>query len=314
MLDSGLRKSDVRRCGIAAEPARDNQFVGKDTSIVNSHLSNHAGLALIAAALALASSAALAGPPFMTDDPAPIDYKHSEFYVFSTYDKASDGKTAALPAFEYNYGILPDTQFHIVVPFIRNAAVDASAQHGIGDVELGVKYRLVQETDTTPQVGIFPMAELDTGDSDKGLGNGKTWWRLPVWIQKSWGEWTTYGGAGYAINHAAGQKNYPFGGWLLQKDIGERWTLGGEVFAQGKTSVDGKATTFLNFGGYYKFTPDFNLLFSAGHDIGGESHAVAYLGLWWTWGGNKEANENAGLAPAQPQWALSQRSQDSMNR
>lgn len=263
---------------------------------------------LVFSALACAAVPAFAGPPFMTDDPAPVDYKHSEFYVFTTYDKASDGKTTAVPAFEYNYGVLPDTQLHIVVPFTRNAPNGGSAEYGLGDVEVGVKYRFIQETDSSPQVGIFPMAELDTGDADKGLGNGKTWWRLPVWIQKSWGEWTTYGGAGYAINHADGAKNYPFGGWLLQKDIGEKWTLGGEVFSQGKTTVDGRATTFLNFGGYYKFTPDFNLLFSAGHDVSGERHTVAYLGLWWTWGGGEKAAQKSGMAPASnPQWSLSQR-------
>ena len=116
-------------------------------------------------------------------------------------------------------------------------------------MEIGVKYRFVQETGSSPQIGIFPMAELATGDSGKGLGNGRTWWRLPVWIQKGWGEWTTYGGAWYVVNRAAGQKNYPFAGWLLQKDIGEKWTLGGEVFAHGRDTVDGQATTLLNAGG-----------------------------------------------------------------
>ena len=27
---------------------------------------------------------AQAGPPFMTDDPEPVDYQHYEFYTFST--------------------------------------------------------------------------------------------------------------------------------------------------------------------------------------------------------------------------------------
>jgi hypothetical protein len=255
----------------------------------------------------MVASPAFAGPPFMTDDPAPVDYKHSEFYVFSTYDKANDGKATALPAFEYNYGVLPDTQLHIVVPFVQSTPNDGPSESGIGDVEIGVKYRFIQETDSSPQVGIFPMAELSTGDSNKGLGNGKTWWKLPVWIQKSWGEWTTYGGVGYAINRADGQKNYPFGGWLLQKDISEKWTLGGEVFGQGKTTNDGQSTTIANVGGLYKFTPDFNLLFSAGHSVGGEHHTVAYLGLWWTWGGEEKDEKKTSLAPTSANWSLSQR-------
>ena len=263
--------------------------------------------ALIAAALILVSTPVLAGPPFLTDDPAPVDYKHSEFYIFSTMDKTNDGKDTAMPAFEYNYGVLPDTQLHIVVPYVTSAPNDAASESGKGDVELGVKYRFIQETDTMPQIGIFPMAEVSTGDSNRGLGNGKTWWRLPVWIQKSWGEWTTYGGAGYVINRAEGQKNYPFAGWLLQKDLGEKLTLGGEVFARDKDAVDGRGTTILNFGGYYKFTPDFNLLFSAGHSVSGESHAVAYLGLWWAFGGDDKDGQKSATAPAPAHWSMSQR-------
>ncbi|MFH1818066.1 MAG: transporter [Pseudomonadota bacterium] len=261
----------------------------------------------VIAALVLIASQAMAGPPFMTDDPVPVDYRHSEFYIFSTQDRARDGKNSAFPAFEFNYGVLPDTQLHLVVPFARSAPNDTSVESGLGDVEIGVKYRFVQETGSSPQIGIFPMAELATGDSSKGLGNGRTWWRLPVWIQKGWGEWTTYGGAGYVVNRAAGQKSYPFAGWLLQKDVGEKWTLGGEVFAHGKDTVDGQATTLLNFGGLYKFTPDFNLLFSAGHSIKGESHTVVYLGLWWAFGGGGNERQSGSDDEAQNRWALSQR-------
>lgn len=249
----------------------------------------------------------MAGPPFFTDDPEPVELHHSEFYVFSTYDKSGDGKSVAIPAFEYNYGAFPDTQLHIVVPLVRNSPNDGSSAYGLGDIEVGVKYRFIGETDTAPQIGIFPMAELDTGDANKGLGNGKTWWRLPVWIQKSLGSWLTYGGGGYAINHAAGQKDYPFAGWLIQNDLSDKLTLGGELFGRGKDSDNGRATALLNVGGYYRFTPDFNLLFSAGHSVAGETHAVGYLGLWWTWGGNETTEKAAGVVPAQSGWSLADR-------
>lgn len=252
----------------------------------------------------LCSSSALAGPPFLTDDPEPVELHSSEFYVFSTYDRTRDGKDYALAAFEFNYGAFADSQLHIVAPFVESAPDGASSAYGLGDIEIGVKYRFVEETETSPQVGIFPMAELPTGNGKKGLGNGRVWWRLPIWIQKSWGDWTTYGGAGYVINRAEGQKNYRFAGWLLQRDIGERLTLGGEVFGQSKDTADGKSTTLLNVGGFYKFTPDFNLLFSAGHSIGGERHTIAYLGLWWAWGGDGQDGKASGQDPSRNGWSL----------
>ncbi|MDD2357581.1 MAG: transporter [Thiovulaceae bacterium] len=260
-------------------------------------------LQLSMAALFLGTTQLFAGPPFMTDDPVPVDYKHSEFYIFSTYDKTNDGQETAIPAFEYNYGVLPDVQLHVMMPFISSQPNGSKTEYGLSDIELGAKYRFIQETENIPQVGIFPMAEIPTGDSNKGLGNGKTWWRLPVWMQKSFGEWTSYWGGGYVINEADGQKNYIFGGVQVQKDVGTKWSLGGEIFAREKDTVDGMSATILNFGGFYKFTPDFNLLFSAGRSINGESHTVGYIGLWWTFGGDEQDTKQTASAPS---WSMTQ--------
>lgn len=245
--------------------------------------------------LVLASvSPASAGPPFLTDDPEPVDYQHFEFYTFSTRDKAADGGTATLgPAFEYNVGALPNLQVHLVVPYAWSGSPGIPGTSGLGDTEVGVKYRFVQQTKAAPEIGIFPMAELATGNANDGLGNGRTWFRLPVWIQKNIGAWTTYGGGGVALNASPGMKNYAFGGWLVQRDFGERWTLGGEIFANGGQTVDGTQSTFYNVGGYFKPSDRFNVLFSVGHTVSGAGHAIAYFGLYWTGGPASRGDEPA---------------------
>ena len=126
-------------------------------------------------------------------------------------------------------------------------------------MEFGLKYRFIQETDYRPMVGVFPLLEIPTGDANRGLGNGRAWGKFPLWLQKSWGPWTTYGGGGYAINPAPEQRNYSFGGWLLQRDFGERLTLGGEIFAQGKSSDEIRSFAVFNLGGFFKITPNFQL-------------------------------------------------------
>ncbi|HKB54935.1 MAG TPA: hypothetical protein VKD22_13145, partial [Ramlibacter sp.] len=76
-----------------------------------------------------------------------------------------------------------------------------------------------------------------------------------------------------------------------------------EVFTRGKDTEDGRSTTLVNLGGYYKFTPDFNLLFSAGHSVGGETHMVAYVGLWWAFGGDGTEEQKTGLLSGPNHWA-----------
>ena len=238
------------------------------------------------------ASLAAAGPPFLTDDPEPVDYQHYEFYVFSTFDKAEDGTTVQGPAIEYNIGALPNVQLHMVIPYVWNAQSGGPTVSGLGDTELGVKFRFVRQTSSMPEIGVFPMVESSTGNSANGLGNGRSWYRLPLWIQKDSGPWTTYGGGGYAINSAPGMKNYAFGGWLLQREIGDHLTLGTEIFMNGPAAVGAEHATYYNVGGYFKPNDRFNVLFSIGHTISGERHAIGYLGLYWTGG-----PERAELAP-----------------
>lgn len=141
-----------------------------------------------------APSASWAGPPFITDDPEPVGLHRGEFYIASQYANDKDGKSGTLPHFELNYGALPDTQLHLLVPLAFVHTNGGPTEYGIGDTEVGVKYRFIHETDTTPQVGIFPILRVPTGDSDRGLGGGQVPLFLPVWLQKSLGPWTTYGG------------------------------------------------------------------------------------------------------------------------
>ena len=226
---------------------------------------------------------AFAGPPFLTDDPEPVDYHNWEAYLFGLGDHTSKDYLIEGPAVEVNYGVLPDTQLHLIVPMTTVGGDGVPTVSGRGDLEFGVKYRFVHETNGWPQIGVFPMIEIPTGDSSRGLGNGRAWFRLPLWIQKSFGDWTTYGGGGAAVNTAPGQRSYPFGGWLLQRDIGQHLTLGGEFFAQGADTTDDKGFGAINLGGYYKFTDHFDILFSAGHSVVGDTHTLWYFGLYWTW-------------------------------
>ncbi len=89
----------------------------------------------------LIPGAAIAGPPFRTDDPEPVEYQHWEFYTFSSGTHVSGDTSGVGPAIEFNYGLIPNGQFHIVVPAAFDSPAGGPKQFGLGDTELGFKYR-----------------------------------------------------------------------------------------------------------------------------------------------------------------------------
>ncbi|MCG6881892.1 MAG: transporter [Deltaproteobacteria bacterium] len=213
------------------------------------------------------TAVALAGPPFRTDDPVPIGYRHSEVYLFSTGTRDDRGTSGVGPAVELNYGFQPDMMVHLIVPMAYDAPENGGSHFGYGDTEIGLKYRFVHETDLLPMIGTFPLVEIPTGDENEGLGNGKVQCFLPIWLQKDFGKWTTYGGGGYWINPGPENKNYWFSGILLQYAFSDSFYLGGEVFYQTADTVDGESSFGFNVGGGLPLVSGFQILFSAGRGL-----------------------------------------------
>ena len=237
---------------------------------------------LMCVVMGSATTALWAGPPYVTDDPEPVEYKHWEVYLASIYNHQKDGDEAMLPMLEVNYGALPDVHLHLIAPAAYAHASGDGSHYGYGDTELGIKFRMVHETDTFPQVGTFPLVELPTGNDKLGLGNGKAQVFLPLWLQKSFGPWTTYGGGGWWYNPGPDHQNFWRTGWLLQRKVTDKLTLGGEVYYETPMRRDEGSHTAFNLGGTYDFTEHQHLLFSAGRDFYGPSRFACYLGLLFT--------------------------------
>jgi len=144
-----------------------------------------------------------AGPPYITDDPEPVKYRHWEIYLASIFTEQTDAWTTTPPHLEVNYGALPNLQLHAILPMSLYAPAEGASSYGYGDTELGAKYRFLQERKWRPQIGTFPLLELPTGSHARNLGSGHVQSFLPLWMQKSIGPWTAYGGGGYWINPGA---------------------------------------------------------------------------------------------------------------
>jgi hypothetical protein len=237
---------------------------------------------MLYAFLVIVPNIALAGPPFRTDDPVPVGFRHGEVYLFSTAVTDQAGINGLGPAFEFNYGPLPNVQLHVVMPIAFSKPKDVPLQMGYGDTELGVKYRFVRQTDIIPDIATFPLVEVPTGDASRGLGNGKAQVYLPLWLQKDFENWTVYGGAGYWINPGVGNRNWDFSGILVQYNFSSEFFLGAELFHQTPSTVNSPNLTGVHVGGGIPIMFGSQIIFSAdaGEGITNYKHFAYYVGLY----------------------------------
>jgi len=231
-------------------------------------------------ALLVCPDTARAGPPFRTDDPVPVELGHWEIFAFSAATRAAGEFAGVLSGIDANYGAAPGLQLHATFPAAFDKPDGRSMAVGYGDTEFGVKYRFLEEDQAgwRPQVAIYPAIDLPTGNASRNLGTGHTHVFLPVWVQKSIGDWTTFGGVGYWINPGPGNRNYWYLGWAAQRPITDRLSLGGELFHQTATTVSGKDQTGFNLGLAYDVTTHYHLLVSVGSGFQNRSitNALSY--------------------------------------
>lgn len=232
-------------------------------------------------------SVAIAGPPFVTDDPEPVDYGHWEVYGYTQGTHGHDDSAGSLPATEANYGAFPGVQLHIAASLAFDRS-DGHTRSGPGDTELGAKLRFIEEDGQgwRPMVSFFPMLDLPTGSAGHSLGSGHLHGFLPVWAQKSWGSWTSYGGGGYDINPGDGNRNYWLAGWLLQRKLTDTFTFGGELFHRSADTAGGSDSSGFNLGGSYDLSARDHLLASVGRgfqNAGSTNEFSWYFGYQWTW-------------------------------
>jgi len=218
-----------------------------------------------------------AGPPYLTDDPEPVEYHHWEAYLASLFFKQPQVWTGTAPHLEVNYGLVPNLQLHLIVPMVFYIPSPGRNSYGYGDTEFGTKFRFIQESELIPQIGTFPLLEVPTGSHDRNLGSGHVQTFLPLWIQKSMGTWTAYGGGGYWINPGANNRNWWFTGLVIEYRVLPRLTPGFEIFHGTSPEVGVPNETGINFGLICDFTTIQHIIFSAGPAIEGQNQLQGYF-------------------------------------
>ncbi len=209
---------------------------------------------------------AIAGPPFLTDDPAPVDLHHAEINLIAQQIRAANGRGGSVSG-EINLGCAAQTQCHVGVPVAYEHAAGGSSHFGLGDIEVGVKYRFVDRPDDGWSAAVYPTLGLPTGDARSGLGNGRAQLLLPLWVQRSSGPWSWDAGVARLINRATGARDSWFTGLLVQRSFGETLSLGAEVYRRTSTAQETPAVAGFNVGAIVAVAAHQNVLVSAGRGL-----------------------------------------------
>jgi hypothetical protein len=240
-----------------------------------------------------------AGAPFVTDDPMIVDEQTWEVnYMLVGVsnqsgslprrrrddDRAPGTGTATAVAFQIdaNYGITPRMHLHIQ-PQLIYLHEPVGANYGLGDTQVGVKYQVTPNGDDEKGwvIGVHPLVTLPTGNSNRNLGLDVTTYYLPVWVQRRYHEWTTFGGGGYQINGGTNRDNTWAGGWGVLYDATPKLQLGGEIFGQTASLAGSHGTVGFNLGGVWQLANGHAFLFSAGkglRNVAVENEASLFLG------------------------------------
>lgn len=228
-----------------------------------------------------------ADAPYITDDPAVMDPWNWDVILYATVDKYKSFTALQAPALELDFAFIPNSEIDIYLPYQNNINARPAYRSGIpnssgvGDTDVEIKYRLLKESKYLPLISLVPNIYFPTGDINQGLGNGHIWYTLPLSIEKTFGTWTTYAELGYGLNSQYFAVNYLFGGFVVEKTLNDKITVGGEVYSQGKSSIFLSSSTLLNFGVTYKLDKHATLLFSLGRGIIGQEQWASYLGISW---------------------------------
>jgi hypothetical protein len=228
----------------------------------------------------LIAAPALAGAPYLTDDPQPTDRGHWQIYTYITASTVP-GRTTGLTGLDISHGVATDLELNLTLPTAYDRS-RAAKYFNIGDISAAAKVKILHQRDGSwmPDIAVAPRLFLPT--APRPLDTGHARFFLPVYGEKDWGKWNLWGGGGWMHNPGAGQRNYWFWGVAMARELSDKLTIGAELYHQTAATRPGLAYFAANVGLTRKLGEHLLLLASGGPGLqhartGGRLNA--YLGL-----------------------------------
>jgi hypothetical protein len=244
----------------------------------------YAAVLAILAASFIGAMPAVAGPPYVTDDPQPTDEGHYEIYGFAGGTTTQDGNGGGA-GFDLNYGAAKDLQLTMVLPLAFDGPRGGPVVTGFGNVEIAAKYKFLHQEDVGLDVAIFPRLIVPTR-SDPALGEGRPSLFIPIFAQKDFGDWSIFGGGGCTLASGRSAPDFCQMGLTVTRRVTDSLQLGVELYHQTPDVKGARHMTGIGVGAIYDINPHYHLMASAGPGIqnaDATNEATWYAALLFTY-------------------------------
>ena len=221
------------------------------------------------------------GPPYYTNDPGTPGNHNWEInlgYMPFLYNGSS---TIHTPDVDINYGLGNRIQLTYESAWLRVNG-GAAAKYGLGQDQLGVKWRFYDSETNGFGISVFPQLSINNPDhsAQRGITPPGESLLLPVEFTKKLGPVDVNWELGYNAVHQG--SNGWVGGLVVGRDVSKKLEADVEFYGIGSFDHSANQETF-DAGIRYKLRPPFILLLMAGRSLlparNGQPGFIGYFGM-----------------------------------
>ncbi len=231
---------------------------------------------LLVCVLACPAAFAQGGPPYYTNDPGTPGNHNWEINLAYMPFEYNNQSIAHTPDVDINFGVGDRIQLTYESAWLRVADPSSPPKYGLGQDQLGFKWRFYDNEQSGFAISVFPQVSLNNPNhsADRGITPRSASVILPVEFSKKLGPVSLNWEVGYNVVHA-GPDGY-LAGVVVGRDVTENLEIDAEFYSVGTFhSSNGQQT--IEGGARYKIHPPFILLLMAGRSVKPASNVQPYF-------------------------------------
>ena len=192
-------------------------------------------------------------PPFAgaihiqcVEDAGTVPTKEIEIELGGHYERWQKDESQTTTQLVFTCGLQKRVNGILEVPYLR-LRMEESRNAGFGDLNIGIKYRFLDERNVAPAIAFKVLGTLPVGDESGGLGAGEVGYGLTAVASKTWGKPETHLNLGFGKDFSS----YGFSLWYPQ----DRFTFIAELTGECSSWFeDLPGSSGLLFGTVYELT------------------------------------------------------------